>query len=391
LPEAAAASCEMSEHYLYVPMVNQTMLVYVLREAHAPQPPREVEVIAPIGTRNDPELEKIIQQFEEAKRLLRRAEPQEVAADNFVIDSTHRIPMTCPTLGTVRTKPLVLSQFYSWVLDDEEQPTHEVDAKTHREIVAWVTEEGYLNTARITLLSDQDIALHYRIDSAGQTFYMDQTRTIQIDRPGNKALSARPTLSQLYPVNESNPNNILLPDVVVTGGRAAYVFAIDARTGDVRWQYPTQGQLLEPIAVIGNDVYAPTATGTLHAIDLMTGKERWFTRNVKRFVAASQKRIYVLDQRDRLVCLDRTSGASIFTYDIRRFDHCLFNLETDQIFLLTDSGLIQCLRERQFGTDAENNNTSLRHRVSSIEFADIVKGGDMPAFWWTEELESENP
>jgi glucose dehydrogenase len=181
-----------------------------------------------------------------------------------------------------------------------------------------------------------------------------------------------------------------MPDIVVTGGRAAYVFAIDARTGAVRWQYPARGQLLESIAVIGKDVYAPTASGILHAIDLMTGKERWATRNVKRFVAASQKRVYVIDQRGRLVCLDRTTGASVFMYDIRRFAHCLYNLETDQIFLMTNGGLIQCLRERQFASDTENN-SSLRHRISAAEFAEAAKGGDTPELWWVEELMVEEP
>jgi len=249
-----------------------------------------------------------------------------------------------------------------------------------------------LYTVKITELSDNNATTLYQVDSAGQTFYMDKSRAIQVERPGNKELLARPTQSQLYPVNELSADQIISPDVIVTGGRAACVLAIDARTGSVCWQYPTQGQLLESIAIIGRDVYVPTSNGVLHAIDLISGKERWFTKNVKRFVAASQKRVYVLDQRNRLVCLDRASGASIFVYDIRRFDHCLYNLETDQIFLLTDGGLIQCLREQQFVAEAEKDtksNSSLRHRISAAEFAETAKGGKIPELWWIEELEAE--
>jgi hypothetical protein len=390
LPGAASAPCEISEHYLYVPMANQTVLTFVLKEAHAPSPIENLAAIArPLNSINDPELEKIVQQFEVAKRSLRVAEPEEAEENDFVLDSARRIPITSAAFGTIRTKPLLLSQFYSWVLDEEEQQTHEINRNTHREFIAWVTEQGYLFTATISSLSDQDMAMLYRVDSAGQTFYLNQMRAVQIDRPGNKALLARPTQSQIYPVNEPDSNKIIASDVIVTGGRAAYVFAIEARTGAIRWQYPTLGQLLEPIAVIGKDVYVPTADGVLHAIDLDTGLERWSARNIKRFVAASRQRVYVLDRRDRLVCLDRASGATIFVYDIRQFDHYLFNLETDQIFLFTDSGLIQCLRERQFTTDQDTdvgNNFSLRHRINAMEFAEATHTGIMPELWWIEKL-----
>ena len=384
LPISAAAPCELSEHYLYVPMDNQTMLVYPLRQAHAPQPIEDPGTDArQIETHNDPVLARIVEQFEEARRLLIEADPPWVEDDCFVLDSTHRVPITVAMLGTVSTKPLLLSQFYDWVLDEEENPTHEVDWRTHQEFVTWVIEEGFLVTARLSELSETGMALIYRVDSIGQTFFVDQTRSVRIDRPRNKELVSRPTQTQLFPLNVPGMDHIIFPDVIVTGGRSSNIFAIDARTGNVRWQYPTLGQMLEPIAVIGRDIYAPTATGIMHALDLMTGEQRWAVRNVSRFVAASQNRVYVLDQRERLVALDRASGASIFVYDVRRFDHVLFNLETDQIFLLTDNGLIQCLRERQFaeGEDAP----SLRHRISAKEFAEAAHSGEMPELWWMEE------
>jgi len=381
LSEAAAAACEMSEHYLYVPLVNQTLHAFVLREAHSPRP-EAAQAIPADPSVKDPELEKIVKQFEDAKRWFRSVEPTKNEGDEFILDSAHRIPITVAAFGNLRTKPLLLTQFFTWMLDDDGNPTHEVNKETHREFLSWVTEQGFLYTARTATLSEREMTMLYQVDSAGQTFYMNQMRVAQIDRPGNKALPARPTSSQSYPINEPSFDKMIAPDVVVTGGRAAYVFAIDSRTGDVRWQFPSQGQLLEAIAVIGRDVYAPTATGGLHALDLETGKERWFTRGVQRFVAASRSRVYVMDQRNRLVCLDRASGVTLFVYDVRRFDHCFFNLETDQIFVLTNSGLVQCLRERQF---AEDGTTSLRHRISSREFMETVQGADMPTLWWLEE------
>ena len=389
LPDAAAAACEMSEYYLYVPMVDQTLLAFILKEAFDPQisPDGADEPIGQHTTIDDPELKKIVQQFKDAKRMLRAAEPGKPDTDRLILDSTHRIPITCASFGSLRTKPLFLSQFYFWKLDEEEEPTHEIDKITHQEFVSWITEQGFLYTAKITSLSEKYMELIYRVDSAGRTFYLNQQKIAQIDRPGNKELLKRPALSQLYPVNELDRNKIIVPGMIIAGGRAAYVFAVDARSGDIRWRYPARGQILESIAVIGRDIYAPTANGILHALDFQ-GKERWSARNVKRFVAASQKRVYVLDMRDRLVCLDRASGASVFVYNIQRFEHCLFNLETDQIFLLTDSGLVQCLRERQFAADRDaepESGVSLRHRISCAEFREVANGGEMPKLWWIEE------
>ena len=391
LPESAAAPCELSEHYLYVPMSNQTLLVYPLREAHTPQPipGQNSDVAEPINLFEDPEIAKIVHQFEETKRLLQTADAgAENPTDRFMLDGKHRIPITTPAFGTLTTKPVLVSQFYTWVLDEAEEPTHEVYAGSHQEFLTWVTEQGFLYTARLTRLSEVGMAMVYRIDSAGQLFFVDNTQTVQIDRPGSKELVSRPTHSQIYPVNELNPDFIILPDIIVSGGRSAYAFAINGRTGDVRWQYPTQGQILEPIAVIGTDVYVSTSNGVLHALDLLTGKERWAVRHIKSFVASSKNRIYVLDRQNRLVGLDRASGESLFAYNVNRFDHCFFNLETDQIFLVTDSGLVQCLRERQISSDQEleaGANLSLRHRISCAEFIDVVNGNETPRLWWLEE------
>jgi len=95
----------------------------------------------------------------------------------------------------------------------------------------------------------------------------------------------------------------------------------------------------------------------------------------------------VLDRRGRLVALNRKTGAMIFTYDIRRFDHCLYNLETDQIFLVTNKGLIQCLRERQ-GAD-EGREQPLRHQISAAEFTKIVNHAPSPELWWIEEMQED--
>jgi hypothetical protein len=183
--------------------------------------------------------------------------------------------------------------------------------------------------------------------------------------------------------------------MVVTGGKTGYVFAVKDRTGEVAWQFAASGPVLERIAVIGTDIYCPTSTGGLHALNLMTGKEQWYAPEIRQFIAASQKRLYTLDNKKRLVVLDRMSGNPVSSFDVHRFDQFFFNIETDQIYVINESGLIQCLQERQPQNAAEETFTAnkqrppLQHRLNCRQYIDVINGKPSPQFYWQDGNEDQ--
>ena len=55
----------------------------------------------------------------------------------------------------------------------------------------------------------------------------------------------------------------------------AGVYALDAKTGDIRWKYETLTSVKNSVAVANNLVYAMTVNGNVYALDAETGKEIW--------------------------------------------------------------------------------------------------------------------
>ncbi|MDR3233142.1 MAG: PQQ-binding-like beta-propeller repeat protein [Planctomycetaceae bacterium] len=395
LTNIPAAPLQMSENYVYVPLANQT--IQAIRLKRIPPEKRERDKIKKAAAEksedfDDPKLKKIVEQFEDTKASLRRSETPDETPDDILIDDTHSIPITCAAMGTVHTKPVLPLQIFEpreWTEDGKNQERGIV----HSELLSWVTQQGYLYAAGINNLSANEMSLKYRVNSSAQTYYLDKTRTYQREMPGHKEMMASPAANQPIPANDDTAERVRVPEILVTGGRATYIFAVNAKTGTVLWQFPTRGELTEPIAVIGRDVYAPVKAaatkGGLHHFDLLDGakvqdrqideKKYWFVPDVSQFVASSKQRLYVLDSAKKLAVLNKETGAVLHRFDARVFEQILFNNETDQIFLITDKGLIQCLRERNFDANSEEETqkaapASLRHRLSCAEYAAVTEG-----------------
>ncbi|MDR2116182.1 MAG: PQQ-binding-like beta-propeller repeat protein [Planctomycetaceae bacterium] len=434
LPGASSTAPEMSENYVYVPMLGGRITVFPLEDVSGPKMEEEGglgsapligggtpntntgEVNEPDGTANngiandetanetkndeDPVLANITKKFAEVKQsILAEPEPPKKEQEIFLRKITG-IPMQNLSFGNVLVKPLLSTQIIIY------NQRRKVIA--HRESITWITDRGFLFTAGINNFSKELFELQYMVDSSSQTYYLGSERIARREWEKNKELIARPTANQCIPPlytdnapranNEQRTNNNEqqdsqqpehIPSLVVTGNKEGYVFAVKDRTGEVIWQFAANGSITERIAVIGKDVYCSTTTGGMHALDLLTGQEKWFTPNIRQFVAASQKRIYAIDNRSRLVILDRNTGNPINAFDAQRFDRFLFNIETDRIYVINDNGLIQCLHERQPQTlenILDNKPIPLiRHRLSCKQYIDVLNGQPAPNLYWSDD------
>ena len=85
---------------------------------------------------------------------------------------------------------------------------------------------------------------------------------------------------------ESSP--LLVDGLVVVGDWRGRVYALDAKTGRVRWSFQGKGRIKSGIARSGNRLYVGTYSGYLYALRLRTGKVIWRTRSQDRFGGRGQ-------------------------------------------------------------------------------------------------------
>lgn len=404
LPGAASTACEISENYVYIPMMDGKIVSFPLEDISGP---KIEELDDAEGTDSTPaaqegmeeseeqpkvqdaiededEFARIARQFAEAKASIMAESAPPKKEPEIQLRKAIGIPLLTQSFGTVMVKPLISSEILTF--------NERNRVKVHREILTWVTARGFLMAAGINALSHEQFELQYMVDSSAQSYYLGPERIAQREWQKNKELASRPALNQCVPplYTSDKAEDAGIPSMVIIGGKSGYVFAVRDRTGEVVWQFPTKGAIEQQIAVIGTDVYCPTVSDGMHAVDLLTGKEKWFAPNITQFIAASMNRLYVLDRKERFAILDRQTGNLLNAFDGRKFDRFYFNVETDRIYIVNDTGLIQCVHERQPQTDAEilenKPAATLRHRLSREQYAGVLYGNEVPELYWAKDI-----
>jgi len=396
LPAVPAAACELSENYVYIPLMNGHLIAFPLEDSQlSPDDaiPTDSGDAASLGAnrtpRNeDPALAAIVKSFEEAKKTVFKDPKVPTPEPEVVLRGPLGFPMTCLSFGNVLTKPTLATQRISH------------DNVGHKEVLTWVTDHGALFAATIEGFSQEKLILRYKVDSMAESFFLDKTRIERREWNKGNEIVARPTANQFNAYRPTTqPGNTT--SLVVAGSRGGYVFAVRDEIGKVLWRFAARGPIVERAAIVGRDVFCPTFPTGMHALDIENGEQRWFAAGIQKFVAASEQRLYTLDANKNLVILNAKTGVPISSLSVRAIDKCLFNIETDRIYFVNDSGLIQCLKERRLCGDpqcrgkvdcphAEKLAKPIQHRLSAQEFAASLKSRNSQRLWWMDEDEDED-
>jgi outer membrane protein assembly factor BamB len=62
---------------------------------------------------------------------------------------------------------------------------------------------------------------------------------------------------------------------VVVGGRDKMVHAIDPKTGESKWTFPTKGRVDSSPVIVGNRVFVGSQDGNIYGLDTASGEEVW--------------------------------------------------------------------------------------------------------------------
>ena len=119
------------------------------------------------------------------------------------------------------------------------------------------------------------------------------------------------------------------------------------KTGDTLWRFSTGEPIVQAPAVIDDRVYVPTELAGCIAWMPRPARISGGAENVMQFVAAGKARVYAVDRLGRLLVLNAASGAAAGRSSAEDVSTKLANTDTDRIYLVSDGGLIQCLREAE--------------------------------------------
>jgi hypothetical protein len=283
----------LSEQRAYAACVNGMVLSYLL---------------TPV---KDPRLELgIIQsgQTEEENEALERDWRESIR-----IEQEYTPPLACQSAGRAIVQPIV---------------TQENEGE---EYVAWPTDLGYLYVGCVDRKEQDRFSVRYRLQTEA-------------------GIAAQPTYLP--------PEAGIVGDsgVIYAASRDGYVHAIRENGGTALWRFSTGEPLIEPAVVIGKRVFAPTQPGGMYCLDAKTGEQVWWSPQLIQFIAASRNRLYAIDRLGEMVVVDSNTGARLDAIPFPVQAVRMFNDQNDRIYIVTATGLVQCLREIE-------NEAPIVHRV----------------------------
>jgi len=84
----------------------------------------------------------------------------------------------------------------------------------------------------------------------------------------------------------------------------------------------------------------------MYALRGTTGFQQWHQREANQFLAASPEYVFVSDQLDNVLILDRDDGAIVGSLPYRHLNARVQNERTDRLYLASPSGLVVSIREK---------------------------------------------
>lgn len=206
-----------------------------------------------------------------------------------------------------------------------------------------------------------------------ELYEIDETRTTPHSYKSNGRLLVQPTVTPLsiaWPtdrgflyVARANKhgvryrleagNTIVAPAVYAPPNRFfatsidGYVYNVHENSGSEEWRFSTGEAMSNAPMVFGDSVYAVTDKGNLFSIDFETGAQNWASPYIRQIISASADRLYCLGITGKLVILEAATGGRIGVVDTGLQDIYFANMLSDRIYLATQTGLIQCVRETQ--------------------------------------------
>jgi len=284
--DAPGGGAALSQQWAYVPMVNGKAVAYRL------EPKEKVE----IGDNEEGEKEDLTPEEKEKKEIERRK--------SFRLKPNRTDALTFQSYGRAFVQPVI-------VMENESE-----------EFVAWATDRGFLFVGRIDRRDPKTFAPQYHLTT-------------------DKAIVSKPTVAG------PDPDLGGRSGVIYVTSRDGFVRALLANDGAILWRFSTGVPITKSPIKIGRQVFVVTQLNEMYCLDAKNGAQKWQTPNIADFLAASKDRVYAADTTGKIAVLDRSHGVRVDKVPLANFAFKMANSETDRLYFVSESGLVQCLRETE--------------------------------------------
>ncbi|TWU47975.1 outer membrane protein assembly factor BamB family protein [Rubripirellula reticaptiva] len=129
--------------------------------------------------------------------------------------------------------------------------------------------------------------------------------------------------------------------------RLGQVYAVRAtRSGLVSWVTPFGEPFYSESLIVEDQVMLVSAYGRVFCMNVETGDLSWNApaTNIARLIGGIGDHVYAVTMGGSLTVLDRKTGATVSTFAEVRPGQALANRDTNRLYLVSDSGAVQCLR-----------------------------------------------
>lgn len=154
--------------------------------------------------------------------------------------------------------------------------------------------------------------------------------------------------SAIYRFEASTPLSgppSLFENTLIFATYEGMVHSLHTERGRTIWRTSVSGSVSQPVSIAAGLVFIATDSPTLVALKAATGQQQWAVDGLKGVVSVSEGRVYAMAPNGGLGILDRESGRPVGSLPISKQLAPVVNTQSDRLYLISETGLLQCLRE----------------------------------------------
>lgn len=137
-------------------------------------------------------------------------------------------------------------------------------------------------------------------------------------------------------------------DSILLASENSRMYCLNQDNGQYRWAFTSAHAIRQQPRFFGTRVYVTPETVGTYALNADTGSQVWGLpqEQARQVLAVGQSRLYAFNSQKEIVIVQTSDGKVVGKLPYRQFGMTPTNDRTDRIFLVSQGGLVVCLKER---------------------------------------------